>query len=65
MQFTVSGMTCDGCVRAVTRAIQRIDAAAAVEIDLDSGTVAVTSNHARPEIAAAIDAAGYTVEKAS
>lgn len=44
MKFDVEGMTCGHCVRAVTRAVQALDPAARVEVDLDAGTVAVEAD---------------------
>ncbi|MCH9020229.1 MAG: heavy-metal-associated domain-containing protein [Proteobacteria bacterium] len=35
--YLVSGMTCEGCVRAVTNAIQRAVPGAAVDVDLETG----------------------------
>ena len=39
--FTVTGMTCGHCEKAVTRAIQQLDPQAEVKIDLPSGKVEV------------------------
>ena len=55
----VDGMTCDGCVDAVTKAIQRLDPAATVEVDLEHGRVHVTTCAQSVEVARALDAAGY------
>ena len=58
--FKVEKMTCNGCARRVTKAIQSIDAAAQVNIDLASGQVEVAPDSADPAVvAAAITAAGY------
>jgi copper chaperone CopZ len=61
--FTVTGMTCAHCQRAVTEEISGIDGVATVTVDLPSGTVTVTA--ARPvdraDIAAAVDEAGYAL----
>jgi copper chaperone len=43
LTLTVSGMTCGGCIQAITRALQVQDPAAAVEADLASQTVTVQS----------------------
>ncbi|MFT4243426.1 MAG: cation transporter [Acidovorax sp.] len=59
--FQVQGMTCGHCERAVTRAVQQIDPAAAVRIDRASGQVQVRSNAPREALAAAIAEEGYTV----
>jgi len=59
--FTVTGMTCGHCVRAVTAAIAARDAEAAVRIDLATGRVEVESDAPRAELAAAISEEGYFV----
>jgi copper chaperone len=59
--FTVTGMTCSHCVRAVTAAIIGRDAAATVRIDLATGRVEVDSDRPRADLAAAIVEEGYEV----
>eukprot|EP01035_Chromulina_nebulosa_P068379 gene68379-93710_t len=49
--FHVPDMTCDGCARAITSAVQATDPAATLKIDLAAHLVAVTS--ARPAAALA------------
>ncbi|TNC10570.1 heavy-metal-associated domain-containing protein [Methylobacterium terricola] len=58
----VEGMTCQGCVAAVTRAIQRLDPAAQVEADLGSGRVAVVTDAQALDVAQALGRAGYEAE---
>ena len=55
----VEGMTCQGCVNAVTKAMQRLDPSATVEVDLDHGRVHITTNAQSLEVAQALNAAGY------
>ncbi|MBQ0823766.1 heavy-metal-associated domain-containing protein [Microvirga terrae] len=55
----VDGMTCQGCVNSVTRAIQRLDPGARVDVDLEHGRVHVTTTAQSVEVARALDAAGY------
>jgi copper chaperone len=64
--YKVTGMTCDGCEPAVSRAIrQRLGEDTAVEADAGKGEVRV-SEPADPQIVVfAIDSAGYAVESAS
>jgi len=57
----VDGMTCQGCVNAVTRAIQRLDPGASVDVDLEHGRVHVVTRAQTVEVARALDAAGYEV----
>ncbi len=41
--YLVNGMTCEGCVRAVTNAIARALPGTTVEVDLASGRVSVAN----------------------
>ncbi len=61
--FTVTGMTCDHCRRAVTQEISAVDGVESVAVDLPSGTVTVTTTGPvdRADIAAAVDEAGYVL----
>ncbi len=58
----VKGMSCQHCVKAVTKAIQARDPQAAVNVDLPQGLVQVQSTLSREAIAAAIDEEGYEVQ---
>lgn len=60
MNFSVQGMTCGGCARAVSNAIQRVDPAASVEVDVPTKKVAVQSAVDPERIRKAIEDAGYT-----
>jgi copper chaperone len=62
--FTVTGMTCDHCVRSVSAEVGKIDGVTQVGVDLASGLVTVESSGPLDDaaIAAAVDAAGYEVE---
>lgn len=55
----VEGMTCQGCVNAVTKAIQRLDPGAKVEVDLDHGRVHVVTTAQALEVTQALNTAGY------
>lgn len=59
--FTVTGMTCGHCEKAVTRAIHQIDPQAEVKIDLASGSVQVQSQQPRDALTRAIADEGYGV----
>ena len=61
--FTVTGMTCAHCERAVTEEIAGVDGVESVTADLATGTVRVTTCRPvdRAEIAAAVDEAGYVL----
>jgi copper chaperone CopZ len=61
--FTVNGMTCAHCERAITHEISAVDGVESVTVDVASGTVTVTAAQPvdRADIAAAIDEAGYAL----
>ena len=56
--YLVSGMTCEGCVRAVTNAIERAIPGASVSVDLAAGKVTVDGDESA--IAEAVDDAGFS-----
>ena len=59
--FTVTGMTCGHCEKAVTRAIQDADPQAQVTIDRSQNKVEIESTQAREALAKAIAEEGYAV----
>jgi copper chaperone len=59
--FTVTGMSCQHCVRAVTQAVRALDPNATVRVDLDAQRVEIESLRPRTELAQAIRDEGYTV----
>jgi len=59
--FTVQGMTCGHCEKAVTSAIKTLDPQAQVSIDRSQNLVAVDTNQAREAVAEVIREEGYTV----
>ena len=59
--FSVQGMTCSHCEKAVTQAIKEVDPQAQVRIDRAAGQVEVDSEQARQVLAQAIAEEGYTV----
>ena len=61
IEFEVEGMTCGGCVRSVTKAIQAIDPGARVEVDLATKKVTVDTAVRHEEVTEAIIDAGYDV----
>jgi Cu+-exporting ATPase len=64
-ELTVEDMTCKHCVGRVTKAVQEIDQAAKVEIDLPTKKVKIDSQANLDRIAKAIDDAGYPVSARS
>jgi copper chaperone len=59
--FTVTGMTCGHCEKAVTQAIRTLDPQAQVRIDRAQNRVEVDTTQAREAVARAIAEEGYTV----
>jgi copper chaperone len=59
--FKVAGMTCGHCVTSVTDSLSKLAGVEHVKVDLSDGVVTVRSKHhlAGPEVAKAIDDAGY------
>lgn len=59
--FTVQGMTCGHCEKAVTTAIKTLDPQAQVAIDRAQNRVEVKTEQPRDAVAAAIQEEGYEV----
>jgi copper chaperone len=59
--FTVTGMTCGHCEKAVTRAITEVDPQALVTIDRSQNKVDVQSTQPREALTHAITEEGYAV----
>ena len=57
----VTGMTCGGCTKAVTRAIQLQDGQATVQVDLDSQKVEIDSRLSREILVTILSEAGFPV----
>ena len=59
--FSVTGMSCGHCVRAITHAVRALDPQATVQVDLDAQRVEVESQQPRTALADVIRDEGYTV----
>jgi copper chaperone len=57
----VTGMTCGGCTKAVTRAIQMQDAKATVQVDLATQKVEIESKLDREVLITIVTNAGFPV----
>ncbi|GAB1516220.1 heavy-metal-associated domain-containing protein [Actinophytocola sp. KF-1] len=59
--YTVTGMTCDHCVRSVTEEVSALDGVTGVSVDLSTGRVTVASDEevGVAEVRAAVEEAGY------
>lgn len=60
--FTVTGMTCGHCEKAVMQAVRALDPQAQVRIDRAQNRVEIESSQPREALAAAIAEEGYRVE---
>ena len=60
--FTVEGMTCGHCEKAVTKALVTVDPQAKVIIDRSQNVVTVESEQARETLRQAIAEEGYKVQ---
>ena len=61
--YTVTGMTCDHCVRAVSAEVAKVPGVTDVDVDLATGWVRVTSDAPVDDeaVEAAVEEAGYEV----
>jgi copper chaperone CopZ len=64
--YTVTGMTCDHCVQAVSGELAALPGVDSVTVDLSSGAVTVSSAAplADADVRAAVDEAGYELADA-
>jgi copper ion binding protein len=64
--YTVVGMTCGHCVAAVTEEVGQVPGVTAVDVDLATGGLTVTSDAPVDDaaVAAAVDEAGYALADA-
>jgi copper chaperone len=61
LELKVEGMSCGHCVQSVTKAVQGVDPAAKVDVDLTSQRVTIDSAAETSLVKAAIEEAGYEV----
>ncbi|WP_298232654.1 heavy-metal-associated domain-containing protein [uncultured Azohydromonas sp.] len=60
IEFTLPTMTCGHCVKTVTETVQRLDAAAKLDVDLPTHKVRIDSQLPADTFAKALDEEGYT-----
>lgn len=67
LRFSIDGMTCQQCVRAVTEAILQTDGVIACDVSLEDGTAVVVSRDAKAgdRVTAALVALQYKVRTLS
>jgi copper chaperone len=61
LSLKVSGMTCGGCINAVTRAVQSQDPSAKVQVDLASQIVSLDTSLSKADASQLITEAGFPV----
>jgi len=64
LRLSVPDMTCGHCAAAVTKAVKAVDAAAAVDVDLATKIVAVSTAADPRKVSAALADAGYPTKAA-
>lgn len=57
--LSITGMTCDACVKTVTRVLSRVRGVRSAQVDLASGRAVVTGDARSEELLAAVQGAGY------
>jgi copper chaperone len=62
LNFTVTGMTCGGCINAVTRAIQSHDSQAEVKVDLATQQIELKTSLSKEQAQELIEDAGFPVQ---
>ncbi|NTZ98790.1 heavy-metal-associated domain-containing protein [Pseudomonas koreensis] len=62
--FSVQGMSCGHCVKAITNAVQAKDPAASVRVDLAAKEVGVESSLSPEQVIDVISEEGYPVKLA-
>ncbi len=63
--ITVKGMSCEGCVNSVTKALKAVDGVIEANVDLEGEKATVTFDEARTNVDVlkqAVEDAGYDVE---
>ncbi|HWR80231.1 MAG TPA: heavy-metal-associated domain-containing protein [Pseudomonas sp.] len=63
--FNVQGMSCQHCVAAITRAVQALDSAAQVQVDLPGGRVSIESVLPETELLRVLADEGYAAQRGS
>ena len=63
MKLEIAGMTCQGCVRAVTNSLKRALPDARVTVDLGAGSVEISDGADEAIARQAIEGAGFSVAR--
>jgi copper chaperone CopZ len=59
VELSIGGMTCEGCVRTVTRVLLRVPGVTGAQVDLAGGRARIAGSASARELVAAVQAAGF------
>ncbi len=59
IDLAITGMTCDGCANALTRALSRVDGVAQVAVDFATARAHVAGSASTDRLVAAAENAGF------
>ena len=59
IDLAITGMTCEGCANALSRALSRVDGVAHVAVDFAVGRARVAGSASTDRLVAAVEKAGY------
>jgi Cu+-exporting ATPase len=62
VQLSIEGMTCSGCVNAVTRALSKVPGVTSVAVDLDAAQAKVNGRVDPQILVAAVEKAGFAAK---
>jgi Cu+-exporting ATPase len=62
IQLSIEGMTCSGCVNAVTRALSKVPGVTSVAVDLDAAQAKVNGRVDPQILVAAVEKAGFAAQ---
>lgn len=64
MKFHIANMTCGGCARGITTAINELDSNASLDIDLQNRIVEINTTVSQDKVIATLSERGFTAEPA-
>ena len=59
--YTVAGMTCNGCVNKVTKAVTGLEGVEDIDVDVSTGTLEVVGAADPQAVKAAVNEVGYQI----
>lgn len=64
-EYTVAGMSCGHCERAIREEVEKIAGVTDIAVSAQTGILGVTGTATDAEILAAVDEAGYSAERSA